>query len=157
MKNLLSERIHFVKGIDPVADAFAGTVYSDVYNMRGAGTILFLVGLGVGAVGTSTITVEACDDVTPSNQTAIPFWHKEIATGDTDVAMTRVAATGFTTTAGSSKLVVVEAHEEAFASTEYGYVRLKLVEVANDPVLGYVIGILGDLSASRSVTDSVLT
>lgn len=145
MKGLLSERLHIAKGIDPVADAFAGTVYSDIHNMRDVEGILFVVHIGVGTTGTSTLTVEACDNVTPSNTTAIPFWYRNIASTDVNPAMTRVAATGFTTTAGSSKIVVVEARADDMGSTGYGYARLKLVEVANDPNLGGIIVILGDL------------
>ena len=72
---LMMENLHFAKGIDPVADAFASTVRSDVYSMRGHGRGLFVIYAGVGATGTSTITVNACDDVVPSNRTAIPSSH----------------------------------------------------------------------------------
>src|SRR3989337_3151453 len=101
---MMLERFKFAKGLDPVADAFSGTVRSDVYSLRAHGRILFVVYVGVGATGSSTITVNACDDVTPSNRTAIPFWYREIIgttdTGDTDGAITRAGVTGFTTTAG---------------------------------------------------------
>ena len=94
----LMESLRFAKGIDPVADAFTGTVYSDVYSLRDYGRILFVIYVGVGATGTSTLTVEACDDVTPTNTTAIAFWSREITSGDTEGAITRQAAAGFTTT-----------------------------------------------------------
>jgi hypothetical protein len=150
MKGLLSERLHIAKGIDPVADAFAGTVYSDIHNMRDVEGILFVLYVGVGATGTSTLTVEACDNVTPSNATAIPFWYRNIAATDVNPAMTRVAATGYTTVAGSSKIVVVEARADDMGATGYGYIRIKAVEIANDPNLGGIVVILGDLRSKEA-------
>ena len=49
------DEMHLVKGIDPVADAFSGTVTSDVVECWGGG-VLFVVYKGVGATGTSTCT-----------------------------------------------------------------------------------------------------
>ncbi len=149
--------LHFVKGIDPVADAFAGTKYSDVYNMAGHDIITFLVLKGVGATGTTKITVEACDDVVPSNQTAIPFRKQEILSGDTHSASANVAATGFDTTAGSSQIYAISVKAENLASTGYGYVRLKMVEQTDSPVVGAVIGILGTPKFDTDVQETVLT
>lgn len=139
MNGLLMERLQLIKGLDPVADAFSGTVYSDVVNVKNLGKVLFVLVVGVGTTGTSTITVQACDDVTPSNRTAIPFRYREILTGDTEGTITAATATGFTTTAGSSKLIAVEIDESDLAATGYGYVQLKAVESANDPVLGGIL------------------
>ncbi len=71
MSGLLMERLHLIKGLDPVADAFAATVSSDVVDMSEFSRVLFVVHVGVGATGTSTFTVEACDDIVPTNTTAI--------------------------------------------------------------------------------------
>ena len=57
--SLISERIKFGKGLDPVADAFAGTVQSEAVNMGKYGRVGFLIYKGVGTTGTSTITVQA--------------------------------------------------------------------------------------------------
>ena len=142
---LMIENLHFAKGIDPIADAFAATVNSDIYSMRGHGRGLFVIYAGVGATGTSTLTVEACDDVTPSNTTAIPFWYRQILTGDTPSAITRAAAAGFVTTAGSSKIILVEVDAKDLADDGggYGFVRLHAVESVDSPVLGGVMFIAG--------------
>lgn len=117
MNELLMERLHLAKGIDPVADAFAGTTAAtDVVSLRGYDRVLFVVYIGVGVTGTQTWTVEACDDVTPTNTTAIAFWYREVLTGDTEGAITRAAAAGFTVTAGSSKLALIEAAAEDVAA-----------------------------------------
>ena len=90
------QNFHPVKGLDAVADAFSGTVSSDVVNMENWGSVIFILHKGVGTTGTSTLTVEACDDVTPTNTTAVPFFYKTLAASD-DVAsaITRGAAAGF--------------------------------------------------------------
>jgi len=133
--------LHLVKGLDPVADAFDGTVYSDIINMKNHEEITFVIYKGVGTTGTSTITVEACDDVSASNSAAIAFDYQAITSGDTHGAMTAATTAGFTTTAGSSQLYLIRVKAQAL-SNNYGYVRLKAVEVANDPVLGGILAIL---------------
>src|SRR3990167_6375016 len=105
---LMMEHLHFAKGIDPVADAFAGTVRSDVYSMRGHGPGLFVIYCGVGSTGTSTLTVNACDDVATTTLWAVTCCYRHLLTGDTPGAFTRATASGFVTTAGSSKIVLVE-------------------------------------------------
>jgi len=147
--NLMMESRHFVKGLDPVADAFAGTVNSDVVSLRGYDNVLFIVHVGVGVTGTSTLTVEACDDVTPTNTTAIVFWYREITATDVEGAITKAAATGFVTTAGSSKIVLVEAKAADVAAASVNstvgnhFVRLTAVESVDSPVLGGITIELG--------------
>ena len=137
----LLQYAHFMKGLDAVADAFDGTVYSDIYNMGDYHSIVFIIHKGVGTTGTSTITVEASDDVSATNTTAIPFRYKAITTGDTEGALTAATTSGFTTTAGSSQLYVVEVDSAELGDTGYQYVRLAAVEVADDPVLGGILAI----------------
>ena len=140
---LMLEELKFAKGLDPVADAFSGaTVYSDVYSMRDHGRIIFVIYACVGATGTSTLTVEACDDVVPTTVSAIAFWSRQILTGDTDAAWVRRAAAGFVTTAGSSKIILCEADAKDLPS-QYGFIRLKAAESVDSPVLGSIMAILG--------------
>lgn len=136
--NAISE-LHFVKGLDPVADFMSGTVYSDIIEVGGEG-ITFLVYKGVGATGTSTLTVEACDDVSASNSSAVTFQYKRI--GTTDSGWTAATVAGFATTAGSSDMYLVAAPKDVFASTGYKYARLKAVEVVDSPVLGGIVAIV---------------
>lgn len=150
------EALHFAKGIDPVADAFASTVTSDVYNMEAYGRILFVIYCGVGTTGTSTITVEACDDTTPTNTDAIPFWYRQITSGDTETAPTRATTSGFTTTAGSSKIIVVEADAQDMTNN-YGYIRLKAVESVDSAVLGSVMAIQVEPRYAGSTKASTLS
>ena len=140
---------HIVKGIDAVADAFSGTVYSDVVRMGQYAVARFIRHHGVGATGTSTITVEACDDAAGTNPVAIPFnYQKYIGADDLPGAVSAAAAAGFATTAGSSQLYVIEADAQSLAGK--GWIRMKCVEVVDSPVLG---GILIELLGPRYATD----
>jgi len=152
VSGLLMEELQFVKGLDPIADAFSGTVTSDIVNMKNLHRVVFVVYAGVGATGTSTFTVEACDDVSASNVSAIPYHSREITTGDTEGAITSRAAAGYIGTAGSSKIILIEVREDALAASGYGYVRLKAVESVDSPVLGsiLVIGEAKNPSASKA-------
>ena len=155
MSSLLMERLHFVKGIDPIADAFAATVSSDVVNVSGLRRVLFVVYAGVGATGTSTFTVEACDDVVPTTTSAIAYQSRLINTGDTEGAITARTTAGHIPTAGSSKIVLFEVDENALAASGYGFVRLTAVESVNNPVLGSIL-VIGEAKDARSVKDTAI-
>jgi len=134
---------HVSNSLPAVANAFAATVYSDVIKMEEFNKIVFLRFSGVGTTGTSTITVEACDNTTPSNVSAVAFHYRRISVADTHAAITAATTAGFTTTAGSNEMYLVEVDADALAAdgNGYEYVRLKLVEVADDDVLGGIIAI----------------
>lgn len=130
---------HFVNALAPVADAFAGaTATSDVIKVDGAG-IEFIVWTGVGATGTSTFTVLACDDVTPSNSTAVEFWYKEITSDPGDATWTLAAATGFTRTAGANYMCLIWVPAELIGATGRKYAQLNGAEVVDSPVLGGIL------------------
>ena len=148
---LMSDCCHFVKGLDPVADAFAGTVYSDVIDIKNHRQVTFVVYKGVGTTGTSTITVQAVAALSPIVAgTAIAFKYRAITTGDTHGDLTTGATTGFTTTAGSSQLYLIEVDCQKLASLGLRYLWLKAVEVVDSEVTG---GILAILSEPRYSTD----
>jgi len=152
------ERLHFIKGLDPVADGLSGTVYSDIINMKDLEQIVFVVfgGVATGGTGASTFTVEASDDASGSNVTAIPFYSREIATGDAEGAITARATTGYVGTAGSSKITLIEVREDALAASGYGYIRLKAVESVNDPVVTAILAIGESKIAGSSAKPSAI-
>ena len=132
------KEVHYIQGIVPVADAFAGTVTTDIFEVLGQGAWFMLV-KGAGAAGLSVITVLACDDTTPSNTTAIPFTYRVQTTSDTWGAWTQATTTGFTTSAGADQLYEIYADSAYLAETGYGYVKLVAIESNDDPVTGCVI------------------
>lgn len=154
---MFSENHKVVTGLAPVADAFSGTVYSDVVNCKDYRHVTFIVNKGVGATGTSTITVEACDDVTPSNVSAIPFHYRDQQDSDNVTgALTAATTAGFTTTAGSAEKYFIEVDVAELTSSGYGYVRLKAVEVVDSPVLGGIDVILSEPRYPQSVPGAVI-
>lgn len=155
--NRWSEENHVVKGIDAAADPFSATVRSDVVSMKFHRKCTFLIHKGVGATGTSTVTVNACDNFTPSNRTAIPFRYRRCAnTADLQGALTAATTAGFTTTAGSSEIYVVEVLAEDLANTGYPNVELTMVEVVDSPVLGGVIILLSDPTFAQAVQPTAI-
>lgn len=127
-------------GIAPVADAFSTTVYSDVVDASKGKWIRFLRFTGVGATGTSTITVNACDDTSASNETAVVFKYRQyISSTDTWGALTDATTSGFLLTAGTNNMVDVWVDANVIANTGYRYVRAKYVEGTDSPVLGGVL------------------
>jgi hypothetical protein len=153
MSGLLIETLQFVKGIDPVADAHAGGVASDVIDMSPFTRLVFLVYRGVATGGTAapTYTVDACDDTTPSNTTAIPFNYRK-----SSGAVTAATAVGFQATAGSSAIDAIEVHESALAPSARRYVRLAIAETVNDPVVSGVL-IFGELKDAGSGAYATVT
>ena len=148
--------VHALKGLDPVADVFDTVQHSDVINLKNHHNCLFTVYVGVGATGTQTFTVDACDDVTPSNTSAIPFHYRQTLTGDTPGAITAATSAGFTVTAGSSKIIEIEVESQALAASGYGYVRLTSTEVTNSPVLGGILAQLFNPRYAVAVSDSAI-
>lgn len=136
---LFAASSHFEMGLEAVADAFSTTVYSDVVSMKHHNRVRFIVHWGVGATGTVTLTVQACDDTTPSNRSAIPYHYRVTVAGAAPGAITAATATGFTTTAGSSQIIEIEVPSENLSASGYSYVQLKSVEVVDSPILGGIL------------------
>ena len=147
----LLHALKFAKGIDPVADALDATAYSDVYSLENYERIMFAMYFGEAATGVSLVKVNSCDNVTPDTRTEIPFWYREILATDVESAITRaVAGTGFSFTAGSSKLVLIEvAAEDLIAGDKF--VELDLVESTADTDM--VVGVMAILGYGRYTED----
>jgi hypothetical protein len=155
MAGLFVEGLQFIKGIDPVADAFDSTQSTDVVDMSEFSEVAFIAHIGVGATGTSTWTVEACDDIVPTTTSAVAFHSRLISSGDTEGALTARASTGNIPTAGSSKINIAVVREDALAAIGYRYVRATFVESVNSPVLGGVL-IIGKKKAKDSLAPSAI-
>lgn len=143
------------------ADFFAGTITSDVINAKNAGVVWAEI-RNVSATGTSTITVEACDDVTPSNVAAIPFYYARVTTS-TNVTTAAVLATsaGFTTAAGENVIYQITINPAdiyaAASNAGYQYVRVKAVEVVNDPSTGWITLFTPSLRFASSTPAAIIT
>jgi len=143
---LFMQSSSFELGLAPIADAFAGTAVSRVVSMKNHNRVRFIAFWGVGATGTSTFTVEACDDTTPSNTSAIAFHYRITVQAAAPGAITAAASTGLLSTAGSAQMYEIEVPAENLLASGYGYVRLKAVESVASARLG---GILIELLEPR--------
>jgi hypothetical protein len=153
---ILSQQVHFVPLLRPVADAFAGTVVTDEINMSDASAVTFYLYWGVGATGTGTVTVEACDDTSATTTSAIPFKYRRNSATDVFGALQNATTAGFTTTAGSAQTYVIEVDANEMGDSGYKYVRLKWVEVVDSPILGGIHAMV-QIAKPRAVTSTVLT
>jgi hypothetical protein len=131
---------HLVSGKDPVADAFAGTGYSDVVSMRNYKTCEFIVMKGVAdGTSTSTLTVEACSTSEAAATSAVAFRYQVCTTKDTWGEITECANTGFATTTGSAQIYRVFVDASVLAEVGYEFLRLKYVESGDQPVVGCIL------------------
>jgi hypothetical protein len=142
MANSDFQRLHATIGLAPVADAFSGTVYSDIVSLSKHNECLFTIIKGVGATGTSTITVEGSDNFSGSAVAAVPFLYRVSTTPDAWGDWTQATAAGFATTAGSAQLYQIAVRGQDLPAGKPN-ARLKAVEVVDSPVLGGILIQLG--------------
>jgi hypothetical protein len=139
------DNVHYVNAKPPVADAFddsGGAVVSDVINVSGCNGVEFLLYRGVGATGTALITILSCDDVTPTNSTAVAFWYKQVTSDPGDTAWTLATTAGFTTAAGSNAMFRCWVPADLIGQHGRNYAQLSLTEPTDSPVLGGILAIL---------------
>jgi len=143
INKLLSEELNQVWSTLPVANAFAGTVSGQCVNLGLYERALFQIIKGVGATGTTLVTVEACSDNAGNNPTAIPFTYRRQSANSVNGSIVQATSAGFTTTAGSNELYDIEVKA---SDTPDGkpYVRVKCVEQVASAVAGAIMCILGN-------------
>lgn len=140
---------HAIPVLYPVADALSGAVATDVIKALGEG-VLWEITKGIGATGTSTITVLSADDVTPSNSVAVAFMYRISTTPDVWGDWIQATATGFVTTVGSSQMYQVYANAQTLAANNYGYAQLIATEVVDSPVAAGVNAYVENLRYANS-------
>ena len=134
----LLDKIHWIGGIVPDAAAFDDDVQTDIFEVQGEGAV-FIIFAGTNAGGDSDVTVQACDNTTPSNTTAVRFYYRACTTFDTWGDWTAAGTDGFTTSTDSNYMYQVYVPASELASEGYGYVRLQLSEDTDNEVDGCVL------------------
>lgn len=105
----IAEQFHVVNILPPV-DVAAGKT-SDVFSMKNYAHATIIVTAGATNADAGNITIEECDNFTPTNDTAIDFYYYAETTdaGDTLGARTKaVAATGIDVSANDNITYVIE-------------------------------------------------
>lgn len=130
--------LHFIGGIAPNADAFAGTKATDIFEVQGEGAA-FLIWMGTNDDDAySAVTVLACDDTTPTTTHAVAFKYKASTTFDTWGDWTEATTTGFNTSGTSDNAYWVWVDAQELAHIGYKYVKLQMVEGNDHAVDGCV-------------------
>lgn len=148
MSNLILEGLKVIGGLAPDSDIYEGGPNStDVVSLAEYERVVFALYQKTGGsnTGTATVTVEACDNFTPSNTTAIAFtYYKNESAGSAD-AFTKATATtsGFVTTANKTSIYLVEVKASDLIASGYPNVRMKLTEAVDDIVIGSVLILAG--------------
>ena len=145
---------HIVQGIVPVADAFSGGVSTDIVSLKDYNRVTWLIITGaIEDSGISNVvTVDACDDTTPTNTTAMAFYHRSLewtTSADSWGALTAAAAAGYNLTdnhavANAVHLVTVTGDMVQSAAPGYEYARLTIAETADKTITAAVLVILDE-------------
>lgn len=136
-------------------DVFNGDPATDVISMAKYDKVLFLIVLNAGATGTATITVESCDDTTPTTSTAIAFNYWVCTTPDVWGDMTAATTAGFATTAGANNMYAIEVEASALSGTD-SFVRMQCTELVDSPVDGAILAIAGNPRFAQEVKPTAL-
>ena len=124
MKAVLAEQAHIINILPP--QDVSGGVSSAVFSMRNASHVTIIVTAGSTNADAGNITIEECDDFTPSNDTAIDFsyYAETTAGGDTLGDRTAAAAaTGIDVSGNDNITYVIEIDAEQLSE---GYPNLIL-------------------------------
>ena len=147
-----------IVGCGAPIDTNGAGLSGDIVGLKGYDHVTLIVYVG-NVAGDITLTVEECDNVTPSNNTAIAFNYRKASAGaagssELDGALTAATTSGITIAAASddNKIIVVEI-DAAELSSGYPYVRA----VLSDPSAAGLATIIAILSQARYLKDVPLT
>lgn len=135
---MILERVHKAIALAPVADAFSGTVNTDVFNVENYQKVLFTIVKGAGATGTTVVTVNSNSSNSTSGGTAETFRYRVSTATDTFGAVTDATTSGFTTTAGANQVYLIE-FDVSTITAGNSWVFLTCTESVNDPCVGSIM------------------
>lgn len=137
-----TQLIKVVKGLTPSSDIYNTNPSSDEVNMENYARAAFVLHQQTAGsnTGTATVKLQACADASGTSAEDIAFTYRKIPTGTSDTLGAETAATtsGFTTTANEHAVYICEVDAQALPAGK-AFVRMKLTEVVNDPVIGSVL------------------
>lgn len=147
----LAEECHIVNALPPVD--INGGKYTDVWSMENHSHATIIVQMGVTGAA-STITVEQCDDFTPTTSAAIAFsyYAETTAAGDTLGARTSATTAGFASSTNDNIFYVIEV-DAAQLSAGYPCLRVAF----SNPGVSTLANVCVILSGSRYAGDQNAT
>jgi hypothetical protein len=157
---IFSDRHKVVNGLPPAADVFATSGASDIVNMEAYNHVTFIIVTGATTTADGVITVEACDDTTPSHTTAIAFRYRKVVSGDTYGDLTDATSSGYAMTASTANqyhIIEVDAADIEAGAAGYEYVRVKVTEDTDDPQYACIVAILSEPRYAHANLGTVIT
>lgn len=144
------------------SDFMAGGFSTDIVNMSEWNRMTYILQKGSGAVGTGTVTIEASDDASGSNTTAVTFQYRTNKTGLTDTWTAWATTASLSITAGADEMYEISVQARVLplrAATGVidKYVKLVLAEVDSTAVNGAVIGFVSEPRSAEDIAATVLT
>ena len=123
MRAVIAEECHVVNILPP--QSIAGAVNSDVFSMKDASHATIIVTAGATNADAGNITIEECDDFTPTTSTAIVFsyYAETTAAGDTLGSRTAATVAGIDVSANDNITYIIEIDAEELTE---GYPNLRL-------------------------------
>ena len=161
MGGRLFQNVHVVNAMPSAnqaayEDLFNGSPNTDVVNLSNYERCTWIIQKAAGNTGVARISVESCDDTTPSTTTTIPFAYWTCTTGDTWSDMQTATAYGFTTTAGADQMYAIEVNSDELSGTDQ-YVRLATDETTDGAVDGTITCILSGAKYMHEVKQTAIT
>lgn len=146
----IAQETHVVNIIAPIDINGAGAS-SDVFSLKDYAHASIVLTLGVTGAA-STVTLEECDDTTPSNATAIAFTYYAEATagGDTLAAAAAATTAGFATATTDGIIYVIEV-DASQLTDGYPYLQLEL----SDPTAATLVSAVAILSGGPKMDQSL--
>jgi len=132
------EQFHWVPVVYPVLGFMDGGASTDIVKCESAVGVLFQITKGIGAAGTSLVTIQACGTVGPVGTAAVAFMHRVSTTPDIWGAWIQDLAAGFTTDAGSNQMYQVFVPAANLAAVGYAYVRLTWAQAVAGQITGCI-------------------
>lgn len=120
---VLAQESHIVNILPP--QSIAGATNSDVFSMKDCSHVSIIVTAGSTNADAGNITIQECDDFTPSNTTAITFKYaaEETAGGDTLGSLTAATVAGIDVSGNDNITYVIEIDAEDLTE---GYNNIRL-------------------------------
>lgn len=158
--DIFTQRNHVLQGIVPASAAL--NTNSQVINLTNYQSCSIFIIKGAGAVGTGTITVDACDNLTPSNTAKAPFKYRRcigggIATDAWGAVTDRTALQSFVTAAAANDMyeIIVDPADignvVVNAARGRRFCRLSVVQVDATAVLWSVLVVLSDPKSAQEI------
>ena len=154
-----AQNFQMVNNKVPIADTSSGSPNGDVISLAKGQTAMTIVYTGANATGNTQITVESCDNISPTTTTAIAFRVTKYETSGSDVPSTAtavVSTAGFLTSTVANVFYVIEVDSDMLSGTDK-YFQIAQAESSGGAVVGGYFTLISGGRYQEATTDTALT